>query len=1482
MLYKFKNRLIYPCLFFILIFSLSTNAAKLVVNHKPLLKSKLSSVLSDSTEQHDLIHNLLLVNGLQKLTPDPNEELNLYSGSYKLNYLDYSVPVAPGLDMEVKRVYTSGIHTLDLYKNEYLNDNFLDSWQMGVAYLYEYKENSCTKEEGCFTVFITSDGISRNFYSYNDSETWGKSQDNWLFDAPNNTIYAPNGFTYKFNHIVNNRNNIKYYLTEIKTADGHWVKYHYDGKFITKITSSDPNKVIDININKTKHIWEQCDYVETNKGPMSVCRTVNFPVPDAVYFNGKKIIDYSYMVSTPLPYTVSLASVKKSNGEVWNYDYVAYYLKSPISGDGHHNFRVQLTKVQHPSGEITQYESEPEPHYQYSNGIYGIRLKSRSHSGVNKHIPAAKWEFRYGFEKDTNNINTKVVDVIGPLHSVRTVFSDSQDDYVWRQGYVLEQSVYSGRDFNNSSILQHDTYNWDKIYRTKDVYSLTRVTKIPAKDQATYTPRLKSQKTKIIYADGTDSYTTNYNGYDEYDNPIEINHVFNSTNGSQYNRTINQEYLNLELTDKQILGLTTKIGVNGKTLLQQEYDENGHLIKAIKLGKKTNYSYSDGLLSSVTDALNNIVSYSSYVGVIPGLVINADGTSIKKIINDDGSVASQTNANNHTTNYEYDSFGALLKEQPPLGTAWVYNYSYPGAGINKTTILDNYKITTNFNAMGSVNYSLDNNNKSIIYKYDALGRKRFQSYPSTKGTSDEGYYYSYDSLNRMRSNCSPKSGENCITYDYLSDNKQKITYPNGEYIIKTYRSYNSPAQKDLINIDEDERQTTIKRDVLGNVLSVKQGEMVKTYEYDSSYNLIKYTEPETGITQYEYDAVGNIVKKRRGNGSINYKYHPKNYNLLKTSYSDDSYNVTYDYDKNGNLIYLEKGNTVRNYEYNQVGNLISESLLVNTNKGKQTLETTYLYNNKNELTAQVYPDNTKISYNPNVYGQPTQVGDYLKNIQYHDNHTWKSLVFGNGKQAFTTLDDSGRINLYSYDNINLKYSYDSNNNLRNLILTSNLDYNYNLDFSYDKQGRIKTANGPWGDFSYKYDANDNIINVSDYKKNKHNIKFKYTNNKLYKISDSKSFSLNDYQYDSYGNVSSDNNGRYLYGLDGNLLTSLGSKTDYYEYDGNQHRVIKKNNNSEIITFYTKSGNPIYELNPKTGESTKYIYFNGYRIAKTTTSKDLSKPDTNYFYNDSIGSPIAMTDEQGNVSWQELYQPFGARVLSRNNIVNDNLNKYWFAGKEVDSSKLSYFGARFYSPNTGRFMSPDPVEVNPENTSSFNRYAYGNNNPYKYVDPDGRFAWVAILPIIFSIIDAAITANDTYNAYQEGGMAAAGGEFAFAMGVSRVPGGKLVSKYGKASKGGLNLFKWGHESMKNTQNFKKSGDYFLYLPNKGSPKANWKQNSGFLRQEMKKGNAIFDSYRDASGNLIRDNKNTFIEAERNLLKSRGWTYSKGTGAWHPPY
>ncbi|MGH7485809.1 MAG: RHS repeat-associated core domain-containing protein [bacterium] len=122
-------------------------------------------------------------------------------------------------------------------------------------------------------------------------------------------------------------------------------------------------------------------------------------------------------------------------------------------------------------------------------------------------------------------------------------------------------------------------------------------------------------------------------------------------------------------------------------------------------------------------------------------------------------------------------------------------------------------------------------------------------------------------------------------------------------------------------------------------------------------------------------------------------------------------------------------------------------------------------------------------------------------------------------------------------------------------------------------------------------------------------------------------------------------------------------------------------------------------------------------APITITVVVGAPSVTYYYNDIAGTPIAATDATGNVVWNETYEPYGARYSHED---TGTQNGIWYTGKPVeDATGLSYYGGRWYNPAIGRFYSTDPQRFKEKNPLSFNRYAYGNNNPYRFVDPDGR-------------------------------------------------------------------------------------------------------------------------------------------------------------------
>ena len=70
--------------------------------------------------------------------------------------------------------------------------------------------------------------------------------------------------------------------------------------------------------------------------------------------------------------------------------------------------------------------------------------------------------------------------------------------------------------------------------------------------------------------------------------------------------------------------------------------------------------------------------------------------------------------------------------------------------------------------------------------------------------------------------------------------------------------------------------------------------------------------------------------------------------------------------------------------------------------------------------------------------------------------------------------------------------------------------------------------------------------------------------------------------------------------------------------------------------------------------------------------------------------------------------------------DETINRHVFTGKEYDSNTgLIYFGARYYDPDTGRFITQDDYQGEPAVPPSLNRYLYSYNNPTVFFDLFGH-------------------------------------------------------------------------------------------------------------------------------------------------------------------
>lgn len=113
----------------------------------------------------------------------------------------------------------------------------------------------------------------------------------------------------------------------------------------------------------------------------------------------------------------------------------------------------------------------------------------------------------------------------------------------------------------------------------------------------------------------------------------------------------------------------------------------------------------------------------------------------------------------------------------------------------------------------------------------------------------------------------------------------------------------------------------------------------------------------------------------------------------------------------------------------------------------------------------------------------------------------------------------------------------------------------------------------------------------------------------------------------------------------------------------------------------------------------------------------------------------------------VYEPYGK--IRHNYKSGSYGNDYTFTGKELDSeTSLQYFGARYYSGIAGKFTSSDPIFLalgsgslnGLRDPQVYNSYAYGRNNPYRMVDPDGQMFLNTVGNFVLGVLNAIASNN----------------------------------------------------------------------------------------------------------------------------------------------
>jgi RHS repeat-associated protein len=177
----------------------------------------------------------------------------------------------------------------------------------------------------------------------------------------------------------------------------------------------------------------------------------------------------------------------------------------------------------------------------------------------------------------------------------------------------------------------------------------------------------------------------------------------------------------------------------------------------------------------------------------------------------------------------------------------------------------------------------------------------------------------------------------------------------------------------------------------------------------------------------------------------------------------------------------------------------------------------------------------------------------------------------------------------------------------------------------------------------------------------------------------------------------------------------------FEYDGNGIR--RKAVEGDVVTRYYHDGlNVLFEKDASGFTKKAYtraldfpggigglISMKRYETEEDDDEQEDNDPKVSYYHYDALGSVRGLSNEQGKLSAEFDYDAFG------NGKNNKKWNTYRLSSKEFeDHAGLYYFGARYYDPETGRWLTPDPLGF----IDGTNKYLYVANNPLNFIDPWG--------------------------------------------------------------------------------------------------------------------------------------------------------------------
>ena len=519
----------------------------------------------------------------------------------------------------------------------------------------------------------------------------------------------------------------------------------------------------------------------------------------------------------------------------------------------------------------------------------------------------------------------------------------------------------------------------------------------------------------------------------------------------------------------------------------------------------------------------------------------------------------------------------------------------------------------------------------------------------------------------------------------------------------------------------------------------------RTYVYDSSERLCKTINPESGATLLDYDAAGNVAWVAEGTAltgatcdrtSVSaaqklVRSYDELSRLIRVTTPGGVADLTQSYFPDGQVQSLSVMNpggfkVTTSYIYNKRRLLTGES----SANGSTLFGLVYGYNANGSLSTLTYPDNHVVAFAPDALGRATRITGtggvaYANAIQYGPNGAVTSFGYGNKFTHMLTSNarmlparsvDSATVDTLTTTAIDDSYTYDANGNVTDITDQAQAGQT-TRGMAYDGLDRLTAAVSPkqWGNAVYGYDALDNL-RVADLGARQYRYAYD-TTNRLVNIKNPAGSILLKFAYDSRGNTTSKSpvGSTQAYGFD--IVNRLSQVTGLqtYRYDGLGRRVQTTDSDGKTTYWiYSRSGQVLYTSEARRSQNLAYIYLGNTLVATRAVAWGSGLASVRYQHTDALGTPVAESDKDRHVVARNSYTPYGEGF---NYTGPDGVG---YTGHVMDrATGLTYMQQRYYDPQTARFISLDPDGIDQLTAANFSRLAYGNNNPYRFSDPDGR-------------------------------------------------------------------------------------------------------------------------------------------------------------------